>query len=821
MMSTMSFDAGTRRLSAAICGLAVLCAASVCHAQPDIASDSMLAKYRRAAEIQAANAHRWILNENIVPHWIPGRDRFWYKRELAEGHRFTMVDAATGAKADAFDHARLAKALGAMTGKSFDPSALPLYNVTIDADGVVRFTTAGRAWRFDRAGALSEDAAPRGNYALSPNGKLGVFSKDSNLWVEDMKTGAQTQLTLDGETYYAYGAPPAARTSSSPTPYVVWSPDSTRILTAQTDDRKVPDLPLIDFAPRDGGRPTVLHTRAAMPGDPNTTTFRLVIIDVSTGHQTAIRYLPVAAVRMNESPMEGNRVWWGADSKVAYFVDVERGEKAVHVEAVEADSGQVRELFSEKSDTYVELGSDVYEAASIRPLPQSNELIWYSERSGWAHLYLYSLATGKLIRPLTSGKWLVRNILGVDENRREVYISIAGRTPRKNLYYREIAKVNLDSGVMKVLSASDEDHEVLEQGGISNEEADLEVIAGADPKSLVGVAPSGNYFVETVTTASMPAKTVLRDHDGKLIATVEAADASRVPRFWRWPQPVSLTAADGKAEINGLVFRPSDYDPAKKYPVIDYIYGGPQTAYVPTGFAHGAYLEAASLAELGFVTVMIDGRGSAQRSRAFHTASYGRVETASDLEDHMAGIRELSAADPAIDGSRVGIIGFSAGGYMAAGAMLRYPDFFKVGVAAGGNHDQRLFWNTWGERYEGYPVSDNYTQQANLTYAANLKGKLLLMHGLLDIGVHPAAVFQLEQALIDHNKDFDLLLFPRSHHDIPGYGTRRTWDYFVTNLAGGSPPHEFLLKSNLDYELEHIAAMGVDLNVEKREGTKK
>lgn len=806
---------------AVVCSLAELGFATICAAQPTMPADSMLVRYQRAAEIQAANAHRWILNENVLPHWIPGHDQFWYRRELADGHRFTTVDAATGAKADAFDHARLAKALGERTGKSFDPNALPLYNLSIDTDGVVRFTTLGKTWRLDRTQALTEEAAPRGNYALSPDGKLGVFSKDANLWVEDMSTGAQTQLTFDGETYYAYGAPPAARAASSPAPSVVWSPDSKRIFTAQTDDRKVLDLPMIDFAPENGARPTAFHTRTAWPGDANVTMFRLVIIEVATGHQTAIRYPPVPAVRMNDSPMEGNRVWWGADSKVAYFVDVERGEKVVHVAAVDALSGDVRELFSERSDTYVELGSNVYEPASIRPLPKSNELIWYSERSGWAHLYLYNLTTGKLIRPLTSGNWLVRDLLGVDENRRSVYISIAGRTPRKNLYYREIARVNLDTGALKILSSSNEDHEVLEQGGFSNEEADLELLAGADPKSLVGFAPSGNYFVETVTTASMPAKTVLRDREGRVVATIEVGDASRVPRFWRWPQTVSLTSADGETEINGLVFKPSDYHPGGKYPVIDYIYGGPQIAYVPTGFAQSAYLEAASLAELGFVTVMIDGRGTAQRSRAFHTASYGKVETASNLDDHLAGIRQLAAVDPAIDASRVGIIGFSAGGYMAASAMLRYPDFFKVGIAASGNHDQRLFWSTWGERYEGYPVGDNYKQQANLTYASQLKGKLLLIHGLLDIGCHPAAVFQLEQSLIDHNKDFDLLLFPRSHHDIPGYGTRRTWDYFVTNLAGESAPPEFLLKSNLDYELEHIAAMGVDLNVEKKEKTKK
>lgn len=793
------------------CGLAMLCVATISRAQPPPSGDSLLARYQRAAEIQAAGDHRWILNETVVPHWIAGRDQFWYQRELPEGHRFTTVDATTGARADAFDHDQLAQALGKRTGKPFDPNALPLYNLTLEADGVVRFTTSGKPWRFDRRGILSEAAAPRGNYAVSPDGKFGVFSKDANLWVEDLETGVQTQLTLDGETYYSYGTPPAARSSSSPTPSVVWSPDSKRIFTAQTDDRKVLDLPIIDFAPEDGVRPRDFHTRVAFPGDPNVTTFRLLIIEIATGHQTAIRYPPVPAVRMNDSPMEGNRVWWSANSKVAYFVDVERGEKAAHVNTVEVESGATHELFCERSDTYVELGSDVYAPASIRPLPQSNELIWYSEASGWAHLYLYSLATGKLIRPLTRGNWLVRNILGVDERRRELYLSIAGRTPRKSLYYREIAKVNLDTGALQVLSSSDEDHEVLEEGGGSSEAAELEILAGADPNSLVGFAPSGDYFVETVTTASMPARTVLRDRAGKLVATIEAGDTAQVPHFWRWPQTRSLTAADGKTEINALVFKPSDYDPAKKYPVVDYIYGGPQIAYVPNGFAEGAYLDAASLAELGFVTVMIDGRGTAQRSRAFHTASYGKIETASDLDDHIAAIQQLAATDTAIDGSRVGIIGFSAGGYMTARAMLRYPDFFKVGVAASGNHDQRLFWGTWGERYEGYPVGDDYKSQANLTYAEDLKGKLLLVHGLLDSGVHPAAVFQLEQALIDHNKDFDLLLFPRSHHDIPGYGTRRTWDYFVTYLAGETPPHEFSLKSRLDYELEHIEAMGVNL----------
>jgi dipeptidyl aminopeptidase/acylaminoacyl peptidase len=771
-----------------------------------VSPDSMLSRYQRAAEIQAADAHHWILNENVLPHWISGRDAFWYKRETPAGHRFTLVDAATGAKSDAFDHARLGQALGKKVGKILDPDNLPLNAVRISLDeGTVRFSAFGKFWRFDRTNTLSEEAAPRGNYAISPDGKLGVFSKGNNLWVEDLKTGAQTQLTFDGEQYYAYGAAPAANPAGPPAPKVVWSPDSKRMFTAQTDDRKVLDLPVIDFAPKDGVRPKLVPYRAALPGDQNVPTFRLTIIDVSDGRQTPVRYQPIPAVRMNDTPMDGNRVWWRADSKTAYFVDIERGEKAVHVEAVSADTGAARELFTETSDTYVELGSDVYGPAAIRALPKSNQLIWYSERSGWAHLYLYDLATGKLIRPLTSGDWLVRNILGVDEDRRQVFVSLAGRTKGKNPYYQEIARVDLDTGALKILSASDDDHEVLVAGGISNLAAVLEISAGGERAGLQGLAPSGDYFVETITRADGPSRTLLRDRDGKLIATVESADASRIPSFWRWPKPVQLTAADGVREISGLVFHPSDYDPHKRYPVIDYVYGGPQVAYVPKGFGGIPYLEAASLAELGFVVVMIDGRGTAERSREFHVQSYGKVETASNLEDHIAGIRELAAKDPSIDLSRVGVTGFSAGGYMTAIAMLRFPEFYKVGVAGDGNYDQRLFWATWGERYEGYPVGDYYKQQAALTYAKNLKGKLLLIHGLLDYGVNPGNVFQLEQALIDANKDFDILTFPHSHHDMPGYGTRRLWDYFVENLGGETPPHEFLLKSSTDYFIEKIA----------------
>ena len=785
-------------------------------------ADQTLARYQRAAEIETSKTNHWILNEGVAPHWIAGRDAFWYKQETVQGHRYLIMDAATGAKTDAFDQARVAAELGKAVGRTVDANDLPITAEWLDpAAGTVRFTAFAKTWLFDNAQGLSEEAEPRSHFTVSPDGKLGVISKDHNLWLKDFASGKETQLTTDGEDLYEYGVPPEALHHPAFSPEVIWSPDSKRLFTAQTDDRKVLDLPVVEFAPKDGVRSHVVHYHAALPGDANVPMFRLVVIDVTNGRQTPVRYQTIPAVRMNDSPMDGKRMWWSGDSKNAYFVDVERGEKTVHVEAVDAATGAARELFSETSDSYVELGSDVYQPVALRPLPKANQLVWYSERSGYAHLYLYDLNTGKLIRPLTSGDWLVRDVLAVDEAHRQVFVSIAGRTPGKNPYYQETARVDLDTGALKVLSASDDDHEVLVPGGLVNEDAIIYLFSGGDPRGLSGVSPSGDYFVETVTRADKPSHTVLRDRDGRVASTVEDADASRMPAWWRWPTPVKLLAADGKTEIDGAVFRPSDYDPHKKYPVIDLVYGGPQASYVPKSFANFAYQDMAAIAELGFVVTSIDGRGTVERGRAFHAESYRKAETGSNLEDHIAGIKQLAAADSSIDLSRVGITGFSGGGYMTAIGMFRFGDFYKVGVAGSGNYDQSLFWATWGERYEGYPYGDYYKQQDAKTYAKDLKGKLLIVQGLMDVGVTPAGTFQLEQALQDANKDYDTLLWPRLTHDISAYGKRREWDYFITNLAGETPPHEFLLKTDEDIDKAKAEALEAKPDEKKKDADSK
>lgn len=784
---------------------AMLFAPGLVLAQADADGTELLPGYRRADLIQAHEHHKVFRNLQIQPRWLSGT-RFWYTRETDEGTEWVMVEADRARKSPAFDHRKLGAALSQAAGKPVDPGDLPLRGVEISLDPkLVRFSAFGKHWEYaaDRD-RLTERESTAGSWRESPDRKWGVFAREHNLWLRNLQTKEEKQLTRDGLPFYAYGATPDATGRPAVKPEVVWSADSKRILAIQTDDRQVKDLPMIDFAPEDGSvRPTAWARRTALPGDDNLTTFRMLAIDVESGRQVSADHRPVPAVRMNDTPTGGGRAWWNRDGRRAYFVDVDRGERLARVVEFDTDTGRTRTLFEERADTYVELGSNVYMPSSIVPVPGSDEVIWYSERTGWAHLYLYDLETGRMKRALTSGDWLVRDVLGVDEAARQVYVTLAGNEAGKDPYYRSVARVGLDDGVLTPLSSSDADHGVLTQG-----DSGLMILTmqGENIEIISALSPSNGYFVETVGTVSQLPRTDLRRADGSLVLTLETATAPGLPQGWQWPERVQLTAADGRTVISGVVFRPSDFSPDRRYPVIDYIYGGPQVSYVPDVVGGMNFGLAQALAELGFVVVMIDGRGTTERSRAFHEASYGAIHTASDIEDHIAGIRQLAQRHAYIDLDRVGIYGFSGGGYMTAQAMLRFPEFFKVGVAGAGNYDQRLFWHSWGERYHGLLDGDNYLPQASATYADRLQGKLLFIHGLMDHGVHPAGLFQLTQALMDANKKFDMVLMPRAGHELPGYAMVRMWDYFVEHLAGRTPPPDFSAKSSSDLFKEKMKA---------------
>ncbi|HEU0227110.1 MAG TPA: prolyl oligopeptidase family serine peptidase, partial [Arachidicoccus soli] len=402
--------------------------------------------------------------------------------------------------------------------------------------------------------------------------------------------------------------------------------------------------------------------------------------------------------------------------------------------------------------------------------------IWFSERDNWGHLYLYDATTGKVKNKITNGDWLVSQLLKVDEKNRVVYF-MANGLEKENPYFSQFCKVDFDGKNFKVLTPE-----------VGNHRIDF--------------SPTQDYFIDNYSQPNVPGITVLRNMNGKLITTVAKADISRLIAIgWKAPIPFNVKAADGKTDIYGLLFTPTHINPNKKYPIIDYIYPGPQGGSVGSWSFVASRGDDQSLAELGFIVVEIEGTSNPLRSKSFHDMSYGDMAE-NTLPDQVSGIRQLAERYKFIDTSRVGIWGHSGGGFATADAMFTYPDFFKVGIAESGNHDNRNYEDDWGDRYNG-PISDaDYNAQANETKAKNLKGKLLLAHGLMDDNVPPQNTLLVVQALERANKDYDLIIFPNEHH---GYGQfsyymmRRRWDYFVKNLMGAIPPKEFLLAPKYEF----------------------
>jgi dipeptidyl aminopeptidase/acylaminoacyl peptidase len=463
---------------------------------------------------------------------------------------------------------------------------------------------------------------------------------------------------------------------------------------------------------------------------------------------------------------------WSPDSAKLAFVSTSRDHKSAVLRVADAGTGDVRTVFDEAVATHFE------SVTGWRVLWATNEVIWNSQRDDWSHLYLYDLATGKLKNRITSGEGPVGQIIRVDEKSRTVYFSAMGREKGQDPYFRHVYRIGLDGKGLVSLTPEDGDH-------------------------AAQLSPSGKYLIDTYSTSERPPVVVLRDFSGKVILLLEQADISKlVAAGWKPPIPFSVKARDGKTDLYGMLFRPTNFDPSKKYPIINHAYPGPQSGSVGGRTFAAARGDKQSLAELGFVVVSIDGMGTPGRSKSFHDAYYGAMGRDNTLPDQVAGMKELAQRYPWIDIDRAAMWGHSGGGFIAADAMFRYPDFFKVGISESGNHDQRAYEDDWGERYQGLLVKndkgvDNYDVEANQTEAKNLKGKLLLAHGMMDGNVPPYNTLLVVDALIKANKDFDLLLFPYQAH---GYGVdgpymmRRRWDYFVQHLLGVDPPKEYKMQ---------------------------
>ena len=782
----------------------------------DLKADHRIEVRYQRAQVLCQDMNEIALNTTLVPHWIDETEFFWYRRATKSGTRFRLVDSTAATNYDAFDHQAFSDALAKASGKEVDYENLPITKVAITlTPKQVSFSAFDSYYIFKSEESLCEKICLKSlpdEWVVSPDGKKAAFIRDYNLWVRYLDTDQEQALTRDGEQYYSYASIPSIwGFSVGLNMEALWSPNSKRLLTVQVDNRQVKSTPVVHHVPQDGSlRPFNTEYRSAYPGDECVEENRLLAIDIETGMVQEANYRRIPTNRSGYGFFTDNLGWWGNDSRHAYFVDTERGEQVARVVEFDTQSGATRLLFKETSATYINLSPSEATVAALLPLPESNELIWYSERSGWAHLYLYSLETGELKNPITQGGWVVREVLHFDAEQRELFFQAGGRVADRDPYYLDICRVHVDTGEITTLASSDHEYTVLAPRCMT-----FQIFKRSDPDLFVnttGISPSTRYLVATRSRVDQVPVSLLLDRKGKIILELETADVSGLPEGWQWPEPVKLMAVDDKTDIYGVVLRPSDFSPDKQYPVIDCSASSAEFACVPKGsftnavFGGEKYFQAAAIAELGFIVVIIDGRGTAYRDRDFIDYSYGRVPSSNHPPDRIAGIKQLAVQYPYMDISRVGIMGFT-GTLGAVYGLLEYPEFYKVGVAHA-PQDTRLMATVWGEQYEGIAPTTAGGKQAE-QLVENLQGKLLLMHGLLDSMCPPAGTFRLVEAFQKANKDFDMLILPNEGlHVASGYAFRRTWDYFVTHLQGIEPPKEFKLTHHLDLLREKLPPHG-------------
>lgn len=758
------------------------------------AQDALTVKdYQNAENKLGYNTQQYVDRGNVFPNWIPG-DKFWYRVLTPTGSEFVLVDAAKGTRTVAFDHEKLAASLSSATSKKYTGSMLPFQAINFSADGKsITFRSDGKQWKYDLQNSsivadttrLLENAqrsggfgrSSRGIEVLSPDRTKAAFIKDYNLWVRDIKTNEQKQLTTDGIKDFGYATDNAGWTGSDGA-ILRWSPDSKKIATFKQDQRKVGDMYL---ATTNVGHPTLKAWKYPLPGDKDIPMIHRLVINVDDAKVIMFNIPPDPhrASLSDDISSSGtfDDIDWNPDGTEVAFLSTSRDHKQEKFRIANALTGEVREVFEEVVPTQYESG---WGAINWRYLPKTKEIIWFSERDDWGHLYLYDATTGKLKNQITKGNWVVTRLLRVDEKNRLLYFMACGTQP-ENPYFSQFYKIGFDGKNLTLLTP------------------------GAGTHS-VNFSPSEKYFIDTYSKPDVPSVTVLRDMNGKQIVELEKTDVSRLRAAgWKPPTPFSVKAHDGKTDIYGLMFTPTNLDANRKYPVVDYIYPGPQGGSVGGWGFNASRGDHQALAELGFVVVLIEGTGNPNRSKSFHDMYWPDMST-NTLPDQIAGIRQLSQRYSYIDTTKVGIWGHSGGGFATAAAMFRYPDFFKVGISESGNHDNRNYEDDWGERYiglltKGPDGKDNYEAQANQVYAKNLKGKLMLAHGMMDNNVPPYNTMLVVDALTKANKDYDLVIFPNAGHgfgaDSP-YMMRRRWDYFVKNLLGKEPPPNYKLETKTD-----------------------
>ena len=725
--------------------------------------------YERARRFLPDNAGSLVLNADVDVEWIGESDRFWYRRELPrEGEEFLVVDAATGDRRPAFDHARLAATLTELIGEAQTATSLPFNSFEFEDGGdAITFSVEDEDWRCSLLDYTCEKRDEEIISGRSPDGRWIAFVRDHDLHVRSAENGAEIRLTEDGTAERAYATRVPSPTlmirqqtqQPEQNPAVFWSPDSRRLVAPRIDTRGAGTLSMVVHAPEERIRPFHYTYWYPLPPDSVLPSAELYVFDIDARASVRVA-LPPASLQYYGGP----GVSWSDDGSQFYVRVTDRGYTERRLHAVDPATGTARLLIEEQGDPFVNTAAGV----DNRHIFDGRQVLWASERDGWMHLYLYEAGNTEPIRQLTSGEWVVRDIAHVDEDAETVYFTAGGREDGRDPYLQHLYRIGLNGSGMRLLTPEDAEH-------------------------TISFSPSGRYFVDSWSRPDTPPVTaVRRANDGSIAFEVERADISGLEALgWIPPEPFQAKARDGDTDIYGIIWRPTTFDSSKVYPVVETIYTGPQGFFVPKNFRAWRN-HAQTIAELGFIVVQVDGFGTARRSRAFHAHAWKNLGD-SGLEDHIGALRQIAQRYPYMDLSRVGIYGHSAGGYDAAHALLTHPEFYKVGVASAGNHDHRLDKAWWNTQWMGWPVGAHYEEQSNVTLAENLQGRLLLAHGDVDENVPVSATLRLADALIRADKDFDLIIMTNQNHGFGNhpYFVRRRWDYFVEHLLGVDPPGDF------------------------------
>ncbi len=718
---------------------------------------------------------RGLYKARIEPHWFADNTRFWYRNRLRDDKKeFVLVDAEAGTRQKAFDHDKLAAALSA-TEKRYQPDELPFDAVEFVNDGkAIRFAAEGSQWEWavdssesKKLGEAPDDEGDdddaddnrfgrrrrrfgRSGGGPSPDGKWNAFVRDHNIYLrpagDDEKENPKRieyQLTTDGIEKGRYGM-------------LQWSPDSTRLVAFRIEPGDEKEVHLIESSPRDGGRTNLRSRSYDLPGD-KLTSYELNLFDVDAKKQIK--------PDVEKIDLHYPRIYWSKDGRYFAYEKVDRGHQRLRIIRVDSQTGEASDVIDEKTETFIWTAhTENLDLERINWLPETDEAIYVSERDGWRHLYLLDTKNGGIKNQVTQGEYVVRGIDRIDEEKRQIWFHASGKNSDQDPYFMHYYRVNFDGTGLVALTEADGNHSLQ-------------------------FSPDNKYAIDTYSRVDAPAKHELRrTEDGQLVCALEEADAEELLADDDYHPLEDFVAKgrDGKTDIWGVICRPRDFDPNKKYPILESIYAGPQGSFVPKSFGGGNRY--GQMADLGFIVVQIDGMGTANRSKAFHDVCWHNIKDAG-FPDRILWIKAAAEKYPYMDTSRIGIYGGSAGGQNAAAAVLFHPEFYDVAVAGCGCHDNRMDKASWNEQWMGYPVGPQYAECSNIDNAHRLQGKLMLILGELDENVPIESTLRFADALIKADKDFDLVFVPGAGHGMGGeYGGRRMRDFFVRHLLGTDPP---------------------------------